>query len=132
MSIVWEIPDSLPRVWADHQALLQAFLNIAKNSQRAMQGQNRRELIVRASVEATAVVVRFIDSGPGVSNPERLFAPFQPGAQSSGLGLYLARTFARSFNGDIEYELQPQGTCFAVTLALAIEHHQTTATTQRT
>ena len=122
MSIVWEVPDTLPRAWADHQELLQAFLNIAKNSQRAMQGQNRRELIIRASAERASIVIRFLDSGPGVSNPERLFALFQPGAHSSGLGLYLSRTFVRTFHGDIEYEPQPRGSCFVVTLALATEH----------
>jgi PAS domain S-box-containing protein len=122
MSIVWEIPESLPRVWADHQALLQAFLNIAKNSQRAVQGRNRKELMVRASAEANCVVTRFIDTGPGVASPEQLFSPFQPGAEASGLGLYLSRTFVRAFQGDIEYEPQSHGACFAVALALAVDH----------
>src|SRR5207302_1201050 len=67
MSIHWELPESLPRIWADHQSLLQAFLNLAKNSQRAMQGHGRKELIVRASVEDNTVTVRFTDTGPGIS-----------------------------------------------------------------
>lgn len=119
MSISWEVPESVPRVWADRQALLQAFLNIAKNSQRAMEGRHVKHLIVRASVDEHCIGVRFIDSGPGVSNPDRLFSPLQPGAESSGLGLYLSRTFVRSFRGDIEYEPQPEGSCFAVLLVLA-------------
>lgn len=121
ISINWELPESLPRVWADQQALLQAFLNIAKNSQRAMDGQDHKEFTVRASVDGSLGVVRFFDIGPGVANPERLFAPFQPGAQASGLGLYLSRSFVRAFQGDIEYEPQPQGSCFAVMLALAAD-----------
>jgi nitrogen-specific signal transduction histidine kinase len=123
ISIRWQQPDSLPRVWADRQALLQVFLNIAKNSQRALDNQNQKNFIVQASLEENregdSVIIRFIDSGPGVSNPERLFAPFQPGAQASGLGLYLSRTFVRAFQGDIEYEPQPSGSCFAVMLAVA-------------
>src|SRR5207249_7177147 len=119
ISIRWGLPGSLPRVWADRQALLQAFLNIAKNSQRAVEGQHRRDLIVRASVDGNSVVVRFIDSGPGVANPERLFEPFQPGAEASGLGLYLSRAFVRAFQGDIEFEPQATGCCFAIILALA-------------
>ena len=122
ISIRWDLPGSLPRVWADRQALLQAFLNIAKNSQRAVEGQDRRDLIVRASVDGNSVVVRFIDSGPGVANPERLFEPFQPGAEASGLGLYLSRAFVRAFQGDIEHEPQTVGCCFAVLLALASDH----------
>jgi len=122
IAIRWEQPASLPRVWADRQALLQVFLNIAKNSQRALDGRARKEFIVQAACDATSVAVRFIDSGPGVANPQRLFAPFQPGAQASGLGLYLSRTFVRAFRGDLEYEPQPEGSCFAVVLTLAGNH----------
>lgn len=124
ISIQWELPEFLPRVWADRHALLQAFLNIAKNSQRAMDDQHRKELTVRASADGNSGVIRFIDTGPGVANPERLFAPFQPGAQASGLGLYLSRTFVRAFHGDIEYEPQPHGSCFAVILTLAANYKQ--------
>ena len=121
MTIVWETAEAVPRVWADREALMQVFLNIAKNSQRALESQARRELEVRTSLEGSMVVVRFIDSGTGVANPESLFQPFQPGAQASGLGLYLSRTFVRSFRGDLQYEPQPQGSCFAVLLAAAPE-----------
>jgi two-component system sensor kinase FixL len=100
---------------------LQAFLNLAKNSQRAMEGQDKRDLTIRASFDECSVAVRFIDTGPGVANPEQLFEPFQPGAQASGLGLYLSRTFVRAFQGDLEYEPRPVGCCFAVILALASE-----------
>jgi len=119
ISIRWETPDLLPRVWADREALIQAFLNIVKNSQRAMEPHYQKELVVRTSMEDTCVVVRFIDSGPGVSNPQQLFEPFQPGAQASGLGLYLSRTFVRAFQGDLHYEPQRQGSCFAVFLSTA-------------
>jgi signal transduction histidine kinase len=124
MAIQWQVPEFLPRAWADRQALLQAFLNIAKNSQRAMEGQDQKELVVRASLDGNSIVIRFIDTGPGVASPDQLFAPFQPGAQASGLGLYLSRTFARAFQGDIEYEPQPRGSCFALMLTLAADHHQ--------
>lgn len=84
-----------------------------------MEPQARKELVVRTSVEDNLVAVRFIDSGAGVVSPDLLFEPFQPGAQASGLGLYLSRTFARAFRGDLQYEPQPQGSCFAVLLATA-------------
>ncbi len=81
-----------------------------------MEGRDRQELVVRTLAIADTVAVRFIDSGPGVSNPEQLFKPFQPGAQVSGLGLFLSRTFVRTFQGDIKYEPQQQGCCFVVLL----------------
>ena len=121
--IRWNVPDHLPRVWADRQALLQAFLNLAKNSHRALEGQPRKEIIVRASVEDHSVAIRWIDSGPGVAQPEQLFTPFQLGAQEVGLGLYLSRSFVRAFQGDLHYESPAHGSCFVITLALATNEY---------
>ncbi len=119
ITLKFDLPSSLPRVWADRHAALQVFLNVAKNSQRALAGMDKKEFLIQAAAESTSVVIRFRDTGPGVSYPERLFTPFQPGAQATGLGLYLSRSFLRSFRGDIDYEQCSEGSCFAVTLALA-------------
>jgi two-component system, LuxR family, sensor kinase FixL len=117
MEIRWEIPDRLPRVWADRQALLQACLNLTKNSQRAMERSERKELTIRVVSQGARVVVRIIDTGCGVAEPERLFKPFQEGAEATGLGLYLSRAFVRAFEGDVVYEPCDVGCCFAVVLA---------------
>ncbi len=128
ISIRWELPEDVPPVWAERQALLQAFLNLVKNSQRAMAGQRAGELIVRLSSEGDGVVVRFIDAGHGVAKPEHLFKPFQQGATATGLGLYLSRAFVRAFRGDIRYEPQPSGCCFAVVLTPVTEQDEETWT----
>jgi len=121
IAIDWQVEEHLPPVWASRQELLQAFLNITKNAQRAMEDSPAKKLLVQATVEDGAVVVRFIDSGPGVAEPERLFKPFQPGAEANGLGLYLSRAFVRSFRGDIHYQPQPAGACFTVSLVTVAE-----------
>jgi two-component system sensor kinase FixL len=125
IDIDWRVQEPLPPVWAARQELLQAFLNITKNSQRAMQQnpapQGPKRLLVEASRENDAVQVRFIDSGPGVTAPDHLFRPFQAGAEANGLGLYLSRAFVRSFRGDILHQAQPSGACFVVVLATAPE-----------
>ncbi len=121
IQIDWQVEDRLPQVWAARQELLQAFLNIAKNSQRAMAQWPVRTLTVQASLENGSVLVRFADSGPGVSAPDRLFKPFQPGAEANGLGLYLSRAFVRSFRGDLYYQPQLSGACFVVALAPVAE-----------
>ena len=113
----WEREEGLPAVWADRQSLMQVFLNLAKNSERAMQDQPRRDLIVRACREAGGVAIRFQDTGTGVSHPERLFRPFQEEAQATGLGLYLSRAFMRSFKGDLRYEPADVGSTFVVELS---------------
>ena len=50
--------------------------------------------------------MRFEDSGPGIAAPERLFQPFQQGAEGTGLGLYISRAVLRSYGGDLRFEPQ--------------------------
>ena len=88
----WSLPPSLPHVLADRHKLLQVFLNLTKNSTRAMESSDTKTFTIAASVEGDRVLVRVEDTGTGVAAPERLFQPFQPGAESTGLGLYV---FAR-------------------------------------
>jgi PAS domain S-box-containing protein len=119
VTIHWKIEDDLPPVWADRQSLMQVFLNLTKNSERAMEDQERKELTVNARREALGVVIRFHDTGGGVAHPERLFHPFQVEAESTGLGLYLSRAFMRSFKGDLHYEPETGGSTFVVELSPA-------------
>jgi two-component system, LuxR family, sensor kinase FixL len=119
VSIRWEIEDDLPPVWADRQSLMQVFLNLTKNSERAMEEQERKELTVSAKREGLGVTIRFRDTGSGVAHPERLFRPFQQDAQSTGLGLYLSRAFMRSFKGDLRYEPETGGSTFVLELSPA-------------
>jgi C4-dicarboxylate-specific signal transduction histidine kinase len=112
----WHVPETLPRVWAERHNLLQVLLNLTKNSQRAMQDQEEKEFRVSACIEGERVVVRVRDTGHGISNPERLFQPFQEGAEATGLGLYLSRALVRTFKGDLRYEPGPPGCCFALDL----------------
>jgi PAS domain S-box-containing protein len=114
--LVWQVPSGLPLVQADHHGLLQVFLNLARNAQRAIASAPRRQLTVEASTERDLVVVRFRDTGPGVANPDLLFQPFQSGESSVGLGLYISRAILRAHGGELRYEGQRDGSCFAVEL----------------
>ena len=120
IELEWAIEPGLPVVWADRQSLMQVFLNLTKNSERALLNQPRREVSVTARVDQQRVVIRFRDTGCGVAEPDRLFRPFQQGAQATGLGLYLSRAMTRSFRGDLRYEPEAQGSSFIVELSPAI------------
>jgi two-component system sensor kinase FixL len=114
----WSIGPQLPLVWADGTNLIQVFLNLTTNSIRVLsQKPSDRSLSVSATSVGTRVIVQVIDNGVGIAHPENLFRPFQAGAQNTGLGLYLARAFARSFGGDLHYKPSPAGACFVVELA---------------
>jgi two-component system, LuxR family, sensor kinase FixL len=114
----WNIAPDLPFVWADGTNLMQVFLNLTTNSIRSLSAKNSdRSLTISAKNEAQRVVVEVVDNGGGVAQPAELFRPFQTGAQNTGLGLYLARAFARSFGGDLRYKSLPGSACFIVELA---------------
>lgn len=117
----WNLPASLPMVWADRHTLLQVFLNLTKNSARAMESSSAKVLTVAASLEAERVMVRVEDTGAGVSAPERLFQPFQPGAESTGLGLYVSRAMVRGFRGDLLHVPRATGCCFTISLTVVAE-----------
>jgi C4-dicarboxylate-specific signal transduction histidine kinase len=68
------------------------------------------------------VLVRVRDSGPGIASVENLFQPFQKGAQSTGLGLYISRAFVRSFRGELRHEPTAGGCSFVIELAAAIPY----------
>jgi two-component system, LuxR family, sensor kinase FixL len=106
----------IPEVLADRPSLMQVFLNLIKNSERAMRNQTHKELQIIAESSGMQVSVRFLDSGSGVQNPADLFKPFQQRAESTGLGLYLSRAFMRSFQGDLRFEPIERGACFVVEL----------------
>jgi two-component system, LuxR family, sensor kinase FixL len=112
-----DVEPGLPAVWADRQSLMQVFLNLAKNSQRAMLDRPARQLRIVARAEGQRIAIRVHDTGGGVEHPERLFRPFQPGAQSTGLGVYLSRALLRSFGGDLRHEPEPNGATFVVELS---------------
>ncbi len=115
--IEWAVPAGLPPVSADRNGLLHIFMNLASNSQRALRAAEQRRLRITAVVDQNRVTVRFADSGPGVTHPDRLFQPFQQASDGTGLGLYLSRALARSFAGDLRYEPAAAGSCFVVELA---------------
>ncbi len=119
ISLLLDIEPGLPAVWADRQSLLQVFLNLTRNSERAMLDQARRQLTIAARAENQRVTVQFRDTGCGVAHPDRLFRPFQQQAEATGLGLYLSRAFMRSFRGDLRYEPEPGGSSFIVELSPA-------------
>lgn len=115
----WNAESGLPLVWADRSSLMQVFLNLVTNSIRALSKREDRSISVTARTEGPQVLIEFADNGGGVANPEHLFRPFQDGADSSGLGLFLSRAFLRSFGGEIRYQPIPGGSCFTVNLNLA-------------
>jgi two-component system sensor kinase FixL len=129
ISLHWQsnIPHTLPTVWADRHHLLQALLNLAKNSQRALEGCDVKNIVISVSVQPDAVSIRVTDSGPGPAAVDSLFQPFQKGADATGLGLYLSRALVRSFRGDLRYDPSVPGCSFVIDLRVVASEERTAA-----
>jgi C4-dicarboxylate-specific signal transduction histidine kinase len=116
ISMKWADDSAVPLVWADRYGLMQVFLNLAKNSMRALEGMEKKHLTISTEVLQDLVTVRFEDTGVGIGDSNALFRPFQSDAKATGLGLYVSRALVKSFGGDLVYEHRDHGCCFAVVL----------------
>jgi C4-dicarboxylate-specific signal transduction histidine kinase len=119
ISVHWDIAKELPPVWADRHKLLQVLLNLTKNSERALEDAEVKRIDISVSVGNAVVSVRVTDTGPGIGSVAKLFQPFQQGAESTGLGLYISRAFVRSFRGELRHDASMPGCSFVIELAMA-------------
>ena len=120
IQLQWDVPEKLPLVRADRHSLMQVLLNLAKNSQRALEAAPQRVIDIAVAPRAPhGVSIRFTDSGPGIPPGQKIFQPLQKGADATGLGLYLSRAFMRSFQGDLRHDPQHPGCSFVLELAVA-------------
>ena len=114
-------PD-LPYVHADAAQLERAIANLLEN---AVRFADRGPALVRARAFEGRVVIRIVDSGPGIPDTEldAVFEPFyrRPGAEGSGsgLGLAIVRGFVELNGGRVWAESVPgRGTSFVIELPL--------------
>lgn len=124
---------SLPEIYADPEQLIQAVLNVVRNSVEALEGKGtirlrtriergftiggqRHRLVLRAEIE---------DDGPGVPPEllEHIFYPMVTGrAHGSGLGLSIAQDIITKHGGLIECTSRPGRTLFMLYLPLENGH----------
>lgn len=117
----WQVPPEFPPVQADRQGLLQALLNLSQNSLRAVEHCDMRSLTIDTTLEAERVILRICDTGSGIDSTEHLFQPFRPGADGSGLGLYVSRALIQSFGGELRFVPTTTGCCFEIAMLPAAE-----------
>lgn len=102
----------LPPVMGDRVQLQQVLLNLLTNAGDAMEGQTRRELTVRTTVQEGRVDVSVADWGMGIAaeDLERIFEPFITSkAQGMGLGLSICRTIIQAHGGKLWAENREEG-----------------------
>jgi PAS domain S-box-containing protein len=116
--VALEIAPGAPLVLGDHQGLIQVLMNLSRNSIRAMQDRPARVLTLRVGFDPRNVYLRVLDTGPGVENPDQVFQPFQPGADASGLGLFISRAIVRACQGELYIEPSAAGCSMVIKLKI--------------
>jgi two-component system, sporulation sensor kinase E len=100
-----ELRSDLPMLEVDRDQMKQAFYNVIKNSLEAM--KHRGILRIRSDMDDTHVVIRFTDTGGGISaeNLSRVFEPyFTTKPSGSGLGLLIVRRIVREHGGELSVQ----------------------------
>jgi signal transduction histidine kinase len=115
----------LPKIPANGSELNQIWTNLIDNAIAAMRSDpdGKRVLEVCTALEPEALLVQFIDSGPGIP-PDiqgKIFEPFfttKPVGEGTGLGLDIVQRIVRNHRGTIRLESKPGRTAFQIRLPL--------------
>ncbi len=129
-----EMPDELPSINANRDAIEQIFIHLIQNAGEVTPAEGVIHLAVRTEVqdETPCVLVQITDSGRGVS-PEyfkRVFSehyrvenPLIDGVGDTGLGLPIAKTLTEALGGRIWIESEPgETTTISVVLPVGSAH----------
>ena len=95
----------LPLLQIDRDQMKQAFYNVIKNSLEAM--KRRGTLHIHTDMDDTHVLIRFIDTGSGMSAESlgRVFEPyFTTKPAGTGLGLLIVRRIVREHGGELSIQ----------------------------
>jgi signal transduction histidine kinase len=115
-----QLESVLPGVRGDGNQLMQVFFNIISNAVDAMESANGGVLTIKTQRDRANVNVLFLDTGPGIKEPHRVFDPFyttKPVGKGTGLGLSICFGIVQEHGGKILcYNQQTGGAAFRVEL----------------
>lgn len=115
-----QLESVLPGVRGDGNQLMQVFFNMISNAVDAMEAAQGGVLTIKTMRDRAYVVVLFLDNGPGVKEPHRVFDPFyttKPVGKGTGLGLSICFGIVQEHSGRILcYNRQEGGAAFRVEL----------------
>ena len=115
-----QLESVLPGVRGDGNQLMQVFFNMISNAVDAMEAAQDGVLTIKTLRDRAYVVVLFLDTGPGVKEPYRVFDPFyttKPVGKGTGLGLSICFGIVQEHSGRILcYNRQEGGAAFRVEL----------------
>jgi signal transduction histidine kinase len=124
VSIEAGVPDDLPLLVADREALTSAVQNLLDNAVKYSPGC--KTVWLEAEPSDSSLIIRVRDRGIGIAEQDRkhIFEKFYRGGSETarrvkgvGLGLSLVKQIAAAHRGSVQVESRPgQGSTFTITL----------------
>jgi signal transduction histidine kinase len=134
LALEQQLSDDACTVLGSELELQQVVLNIVNNALDALAeaGGAGRRLTVRTGTGDGEVVITFLDNGPGMKDPARVFDHFyttKPVGKGTGLGLSITGAIVRGHGGSISAANRPEGgACFTIRLPRAARRQDDPAT----
>jgi signal transduction histidine kinase len=119
-SLSIDVPETLPAVYGNADALLHVLSNLLSNANRYTRGG---DIAISAAAENDYVMVRVRDSGTGVK-PDMLPDIFERGVSDSGtgIGLSICKSAVEAHGGEISADSEyGKGTAITITLPVYVE-----------
>ena len=126
LALELDIPDELPLVSIDREAIKQVLINLLSNA--AKYGADGEWVQIRVRLALDSIDISVIDRGIGISkeDQEKIFEEFYRSADTrvrrkkgTGIGLSIVRYIIRAHGGSLSVDSEPgQETTFTVTLPL--------------
>ncbi|MFD0673242.1 ATP-binding protein [Cohnella sp. GCM10027633] len=125
VTLVNNVPETLPRVWADEERLIQILFNLLHN---AVKFTNEGRIAVDAFAENGRAVVRVTDTGTGMDEATRrtVFQAYEQADHGAGgglgLGLTISQRLVELHGGEISVASSlGRGSVFTFTLPLWVD-----------
>jgi len=116
-----DLEESLPNVRGDANQLLKVFIQVISNAAHAVAENRGGTIQVSSRALDGHVRIEFVDNGPGISEPDRVFDPFyttRPVGQGAGLGLSMCYGILQEHGGKITcHNRKEGGACFVIEMA---------------
>ncbi|UOF02457.1 sensor histidine kinase [Bdellovibrio reynosensis] len=111
--------NTVEMIHCDPIEIEQVLVNLINNGIEAVKEEPVRELKIELNKESDSLIVRVIDSGPGLSTEteEKMFDPFfttKPVGEGTGLGLSIAKGIVDSHGASLSLNRHNPGTCFEI------------------